>query len=269
MIQSFLNYLQFNRGLSANTLIAYRNDLRDFARFVNEYYTGTRWSTVTKQQIDAFVASMSTNGYEPATIKQHISTLRTFFKTCRAMGAEIANPAQYVSTPKVANELPKCIEHSAIMTALESEKTEPQAKALIALIYETGLRLQEVLDLDGRDIDEQQHTMIVKGKGNKERKVYFGELTEKYFLGIWRFGEHQQRECRRLVYEALRRYSQAKQLSPHAIRHTFATTMANNGARIETISTLLGHRYTTTTQRYARLGTATIRQEYEANRPQA
>lgn len=261
MITSFQNYLQINRGLSENTVKAYGEALRDFAQYVNDYHHGTRWSTVTKQMIDAYVAMMVSEEYQPASIKQHISALRTFYKTCMAMGQQIDNPARFVSTPKLHEELPKVIEVEAIRKALESEATPVAAKAAIAIIYETGIRVQELLDLTRDAIHPETQSITICGKGRKQRTVYYGELTKKYGR-TWKGSEHTQRGVRHLVYTALKPYSDAKQLSPHALRHTYASQLINNGMSIEAISKLLGHEHIQTTEVYAKLANKTTQSLY-------
>lgn len=261
MITSFKNYLLLNRGLSENTVKAYCEALRDFAQFVNDYHRGTRWSTVTKQMIDEYVVLMVSEEFQPSTIKQHISALRTYYKTCMAMGAKIENPARFVSTPKLRDELPKTIEATAIRSALEANTTPADAKAAIAIIYETGIRLQELLDLRKEDIDPKTQSIRITGKGRKQRTVYYGELTKKYGR-CWRGEQHTQRGVRHLVYEALRPYSEAKQLSPHALRHTYACQLLNNGMRIEAISKLLGHEHLETTEVYAKMANSTTKNLY-------
>ena len=261
MITTCIDYLLHNRGLSQNTAKAYDEALRDFASFVRDYHPGVRWSTVTKPMIDEYVVYLVSEDYAPATIKLHISALRTFYKTCIAVGGKTDNPARYVSTPKLAVRLPKVIEISAIHQALESPVVSAQAKAAIAIIYETGVRLQELLDITAADIDPSSSSIRVHGKGNKERTVYYGDLTRRYGR-CWRGNQHTQRAVRHMVYEALRPYSKAKQLSPHALRHTFATQLLNNGMPMESISRLLGHEHLETTEIYARMSNTTMKNQY-------
>lgn len=263
MIYTFCNYLQINRGLSSNTVEAYRQALSEFASFINDNHRGTRWSTVSKPMIDEYVAMMVNDGYASASIKQHISALRTFYKTCAALydQGSVHNPARYVSTPKIGEHLPKVIETEAIRKALDNSTTPAQAKAAIAIIYETGLRLSELLELKASDIDNKTQSIRVHGKGNKERTVYYGELTKKYGR-CWNGSQHTQRGVRHLVYEALRPYSKAEQLSPHALRHTYASQLVNNGMSVETISKLLGHEHLETTEIYAKLTNKTTRDAY-------
>lgn len=261
MITTFANYLAINRGLSKHTVKAYTEALHDFASYINDNHAGTTWRTVTKQMIDEYVVELVAEDMSPATIKQHISALRTFFKTCAALGQPIDNPARYVSTPKLSEQLPKTIELDAIKQALASATVNPQAKAAIAIILETGVRLQELLDLRASDIDSKTNSIRIHGKGNKERTVYYGELTRQYGR-CWRGSEHTQRWVRHQVYEALRPYTTAKQLSPHALRHTFASAMLNNGATMESLSKLLGHEHLETTEIYAKLTNTKAREQY-------
>lgn len=261
MITTFLNYLRCNRGLSENTLRSYDNDLRDFASFAKDRWPGATWSKVEKWQIDAYVSYMFNEEYEPSTIKRHISALRTFYKTCLALGAKIENPARYVSTPKLTQALPKTIETEAIDKALAAPGTDSQAKAAIAIIFETGIRLQELLDMTAEDINNENRSIIIRGKGKKERTVYYGNLTAR-FGRAWKVGVHSQREVRHLVYTALKPWSKAKQLSPHALRHTFASVMLNKGASIVEIGKLLGHEHLETTEVYAKLSNKTTAERY-------
>ena len=266
MIQTFCQYLSINRGLSENTVKAYREALHSFAIWANDNEPGTRWSKVTKQQIDNYVESMVLDGYQPATIKQHISALRTFYKTCQAMGTMENNPARYVSTPKLGKCLPKTIEREAITAALNDPKVDRETKGAIAIIYETGLRLQELLDLRAQDIDSGKQSIKVHGKGRKERVVFYSDLCKQYGH-YWHGWKHTQREVRHEVYTALKPHSQAQQLSPHALRHTYATEMLNNGMSITAIAKLMGHEHETTTERYAQLGTPNTKQLYFTFKP--
>lgn len=268
MISTFQQYLRTNRGLADNTIKAYGDALHSFAHYMLTQSAGIRWSTVTKQHIDGYVTWLVESKAKPATIKQHISALRTFYKTCMAMGADITNPARYVSTPKLGDPLPKTIDRADILKCLASTGTNPTAKAIIAIIYETGIRLSELLAMSREDISKANRSIHIHGKGNKERTVYYGELTRTYGQ-YWRFDKLNPREVRRLVWDALRPCSNAPQLSPHALRHTFASELINNGMSIEAISKLLGHTHLETTEIYARMSNATAKQLYSTYHPAA
>lgn len=266
MIETFGNYLSINRGLSPNTVKVYTEALRDFASWVKMGHPAVRWSTVEKAMIDEYVASMVGDGYKPATIKQHISALRTFYKTCLAMGMTIENPARYVSTPKLEEQMPKCIEVEAIRRTLADPCASSTAKAVIAIIFETGIRLQELLDMRPCDVDPKHQSIVIHGKGMKQRTVYYGELTKQYGRAFHGW-EHNQRDIRREVWQALKPHSKAPQLSPHALRHTFASELINNGMSMEGVRVLLGHEHMATTEIYAKLSNATTQAAYSQYRP--
>lgn len=252
MIYNYINYLRINRGLSEHTLEAYEKSVRSFAKFIEQHYPGTRWTSVSKNMLDEYVAKLVSENLAPSTIKQHLAAIRTLYKTMQALGYKGENPARYVSTPKKVKTLPNTIEPRAIERAIEAPTTPRQAKAIIAIIYETGIRLQELLDIQPKDINSQEHSIKIQGKGRKERFVYYGKLTQQYG-GKLQPQTLTQREARKMVYDALKPFSKANQLSPHAIRHTFASKMLNAGAPIEFISKILGHENTKTTDIYAQL----------------
>lgn len=261
MIKQTLDYLRINRGLSEKTAESYAKALHSFAQFINFYYHGTTWRNVQKSMIDMYVFWLKQHSYKPATIKQHVSALRTFYKTQQAQGTMTENPARFVSTPKKEEQQPKTIEPEAIRRCLESPNTNKTAKAVISIIYETGIRLQELLDMRPNDVNNKNQSIQIHGKGRKERTVYYGELTKQYgrtFHGK----DWSQREIRRLVWEALKPYSNAPQISPHAIRHTYACELLNNGMSLEAISKLLGHEHTATTEIYAQLSNSKAKEEY-------
>lgn len=266
MITGFITYLKYNKGYSDNTLRAYENDLRDFARFINVNYAGTSWRQVNKKMVDTFVRMLVDAGQKPASIKQHVSSLRTFFKTCYAMGMEIGNPAKYVSTPKLEDNLPKAIPIDDIRATVHDESIDWRARAIITVLTETGIRIQELLDMQPEDVNTESRSIKIHGKGRKERTVYYGDGTEKW-LEQWPWKDLDQRTVRHLVYDALSQHSYAEQLSPHALRHTYATEMLNNGGRLETLSALLGHQDTKVTERYAKMGTKARKTEYKSYMP--
>lgn len=266
MITTFISYLRTNRGLAENTCRSYEKALRSFVNYISVTDPSKRWSTITKADIDDYVKQLVELGMKPATIKQQIAALRTFYKTVMALGYINDNPARYVSTPKLEEALPKTIEPEAIAAALNASTTDRQAKAVIAIIFETGMRLQEVLDMKREDIDSAHQAITVFGKGGKQRVVYYGDLTKKYG-GKWRPARYSQRDVRRLVYDALKPYSHAQQLSPHALRHTYASCLLNNGMDIHTIQQLLGHTHIETTEIYAKLTNEHTRNLYSLYHP--
>lgn len=273
MITAYVTYLKNVKRYSIATAIAYEKDLRQFARFAKETDSNMRWSTVTRGFIESYVQSLYDRTNQPATICRRIASLRGFYNWAISRGMTTENPARYIVRPKLAKRLPNTINEDAIQHALYGSGAAIETKAIIAIAYETGMRLQEILDMRYSDIDLESMTIRVHGKGNKERLVYLGtasamlveRLNEKN--GQHLFGQLEQREARTMVYNALKPWSDARQLSPHALRHSFATTMLNNGASLKAISDLLGHESVKTTEIYAQMSTPTKEMEYRTYAP--
>ena len=261
MTHDFLQYLATNKNYSANTLRAYQTDLVQFAHWAKENATVARWSRIEKSDIDRYVTYLYEMHKQPATITRHVSSLRSFYSWLQATGRMTKNPAQYVSSPKVAERVPETISRGKITAALDSKAVSLTTKVMIAMMSETGIRVQEMLDLKVSDINTTERSIVIRGKGNKERKVYYGNRTASLLAQFLPAGftgtlfTQTQREVRSEIWKAL-------QSHPHALRHTFATTMLNQGGSLEAIQWQLGHKASTTTQRYARLGTPTVRQQY-------
>ena len=274
MIERFIHHLVCIKGYSNNTARAYEEDLRAFARYAKEIDANMTWSKVTKGFIESYVYAMHDADLENTTISRRISSLRTYYRWAISTGLTKKNPAQYISSPKKAKTLPHTIDTQAIKDALYMSNANSETKALIAIAYETGMRLQEMLDMNYKDIDMETRSIRVHGKGNKERIVYFGSASATLIEILHdKNGEKlftcEQREARATVYKALKPYTNAEQLSPHAIRHTYATEMLNNGASIKAVSQLLGHESVKTTEIYAQMAQPTLFETYQQTAPRA
>lgn len=273
MIETFLSHLSTIKGYSDNTVRAYELDLRSFAKYAKNVDSRMTWGKVTKGFIESWIYTMHDEDYNNATICRRISSLRSYYKWAISQGLTNENPARYISSPKIGDRLPNTIDTQAIKNALYKSGAELATKAIIGTAFETGLRLQEILDLRWEQVNTANNTIRVTGKGNKQRIVLMGIATAMLLdrlhmqNGSKLFGGLEQREARAKVYAALKPYSNDTQLSPHAIRHTFATEMLNNGASIKAISELLGHESVKTTEIYAHMGTPAIKNEYNQFAP--
>lgn len=266
MIQEYLIYLRSIKGYSENTIRAYGNDLRTFVRYCYKQDKTIRWSTITRAHIDDYIIHLSNTNHRPATLCRHISSIEGIFDYMKREGYDIANPARYETRPKKAETQPNTIPIEDIKQAII--KSTGDTKLLLKLLATTGIRIQEALDIEQCDIDYQGKTLKIHGKGMKERKVYLTDdiieaLKQKRELGhIKAFQYIDQRHARSEIYAALRGNTTAKQQSPHAIRHTYATTMAQRGMTATTLQKLLGHNQLNTTQKY--IDAAQIQIEKEA-----
>lgn len=254
MINEFKTYLTCIKGYSENTAVAYAKDLRTFARYMRQQDSAKRWSTVTREDVDAYIIYLSNTGHKPATLCRHISSISSLYKYMQREGHDISNPAKYESRPKIGKTIPNTIPVADLRNALQH--ADGKVKVMLQLLSETGIRIQEMLDITVEDIDMMNGILKIQGKGHKERLVYISSETKNMLISQAK-GKHQrifegisQLDCRNMIYDALKKYSNAPQLSPHAIRHTYATQMAKRGMTATTLQKALGHEHLETTQKY-------------------
>lgn len=265
MIQQYIHYLRTLKGYSENTCQAYLNDLTAFIKWAKARNANARWSTITRDDVDAYIDHMAKNGLKPATTNRSLSAISGIYRYMKRQGHDVTNPAQYESRRKIGSKVPNTIPYKELEQAYEH--SYGVVKVMIGLLTTTGMRIQEMLDINMEDIDFERSAIKIHGKGNKERIVYTLP-TQLETLRIYKDNGHtqgrifiqSQREARRMIWEALSRYSTAKQLSPHAIRHTFATHMAERGVNCSTLQAILGHKHMETTQQYINLGQSAAQQ---------
>lgn len=264
MIQQYITYLQAIKGYSYNTARSYGKDLKAFATWVRETREDGRWTTITRDDIDEYVISMYEQHKSPATISRHLAAISGIYKYAIRQGWMTENPARYESRPKVAKRQPNTIPLDDIIRAM-TMATHTVA-AMIATLANTGIRIQELLDIRTEDISYERHAIRIHGKGAKDRTVYITGTLEYMLKTITSgrtgrvFESYDQRTARHEIWAALRRAgSTASQLSPHAIRHTFATTAAAHGQNVTTIAAILGHEDIRTTQKYIDMAQTDVR----------
>lgn len=254
MITQFETYLTTIKRYSHNTALGYGKDLRAFARWMREQDSSARWSTIEREDIDKYMAMMTRAGRTPATINRHISAIRALYKYFQRQGWTEHNPAQYETMQKLLQRQANTIPASELQEIMD--KASGTAGLIIRLLGTTGIRVQELLDITQSDIETANGRILIHGKGGKERHAYPTASVMKELAsyakgrGYKIFGDIDQRSVRAMVYNTMRHYSQARQLSPHAIRHTVATQMAKKGANVATIAAILGHESIKTTQKY-------------------
>lgn len=265
MIQEYINYLQHNKGYSVQTCTEYRKDLEKFVKWLRGSTQIERFGMVTKEVIDSWVRDMSVNDMAPCTIKRRVSALRGLYQYAWVKGLCTDNPAKYVSTPKNGHRLPKTADVDKLWQAIRNVGTDGETKLALAIMAETGVRLGELLDMRVNDVNLGERSIVVRGKGNKERKVYYGDITAELIgrcvvIGGGLLISSSARELRYKVHAATG-------ASPHNIRHTWATVMLNNGCPLESISKLMGHASVKTTEIYAEVATATLAADYNKYKP--
>jgi len=292
-IGDFLNYLTYERNVSTNTVAAYRDDLESFVKFLcNDYFTMQR-DQIELRRVDhltirAYLAFLGRRKLARSSIARHLSALRSFFKFLMREGVATANPARSVATPKREKTLPSVMQTSEV--ALLIEQADPSTplgardRAFLELLYASGLRISELVGIDLDDIELRARLVKVHGKGKKERIVPFGSkaeeavrawlevrgvLDEPALFTNYRGQRITQRSVRRLFDGYIRKASLRAGISPHTMRHSFATHLLNAGADLRGIQELLGHSSLSTTQKYTHLNDWELIAVYKKAHPRA
>lgn len=255
MLTRFENYLRNIRGYSERTCSEYLKDVRAFALWAKAYVKDARWSTLTRSDIDEYITMRAKEGIKPTTTNRELASISALYRYFIREGLLKNNPARYQSRRKVGYHLPNTIPSEDIQKAYDN--SVGVVHVWLGLLATTGIRISELLSLKWEDIDFKTCALEINGKGNKDRLVYttpeYLELMRQAYERkptegrIFRYSE---REARHMIWNALKPYSRATQLSPHAIRHSFATSLAKQGVNVATIATILGHSRIETTQKY-------------------
>lgn len=254
MIKEYLQYLADNKMYSSNTIRRYHAVLVDFAHVM----CGRSWSTITRTDIEKYIASKSSAS--ESTKASVLSAVRDVFRfACTHYGLPV-NPARYISAPKLQKRIPHVVAAEDIAAAMKAAPKRIQLA--IMLMHLCGLRVSECLSLTIEDFKE--HRIIVRGKGKKERYVYvvsiIEELAHELCSSGLLFPDTSDRQFRYDIYCAFR--AVGVEMSPHMLRHTFASNMANAGIPLSHLAQLLGHESIKTTQIYLHADNQQVRNSY-------
>lgn len=262
MLSEFTNYLLNIKGYSQRTTTEYAKDINYFSTWAKQHLDNPRWSTLTRKEIDMYISDLAKQGLAPSTTNRRISAISALYRWLKREGKIDNNPCRYMARRKDVKHIPSTIPAEDLQEAYNH--AYGMMKVIIGLLATTGMRISELQTLRLDCIDFKSCLIEIRGKGKKERIVHtLPEVIEPMRsaserLGGWMmpFANYSQRELRYQLYKALAPYSRAKQLSPHAIRHTFATNLATNGVNVTTIAQILGHSRIDTTQKYIDLSQA-------------
>lgn len=304
LIDRYLQHLGEERDLSQHTLRAYRHDLERFLDFLARDFLAKPLEAIRVTDVDAlavrsFLASMSKRHVGPRSQARTLSAVRSLFRFACREGRLEKNPATAVRTPKQPQTLPRHLRPGEIETLLEtvagSEPLVRRDRAILELLYASGLRVGELVSLDWNDLDLKGRVLRVLGKGNKERMVPFGRHAAEA-LGEWskswdelrstgrapavasdadpvflnyRGGRLSARSVRRLIDQRVEQAAIAGGIHPHTLRHTFATHLLEGGADLRAIQELLGHSSLSTTQNYTHLEVERLQSVYRNAHPRA
>lgn len=266
MIQDFINYQALNKGLSKTTVEGYRKELKQFVIWATPQ--NLTWSTITDEHMKDYVAYEQTRGMKPRTIKRRVEVVRLLFSYAIHKGMLKHNPAQYTQTPKIREQFRPVADTETIDRYLATEPTTRQSYIVhlgIALMMDTGMRLNEALNMYGTDINTDTETIKINGgKGGKDRLVCYGDRFRSYANNIAGIDNRPLDitgvQFRYMMYNELGNKYIA---SPHMLRHAFACNQLNAGMPLKDLSTLMGHKHAATTEIYAKMSTARISETYK------
>jgi len=295
-VQRFFDYLRDQRRLSPRTLLAYESDLKQFGKFLSGPDPRKRapgLEHIDMLDVRGFVAHLSREGLSKASIARKLSAVRSFMRHAFREGRIGSNPAELVAAPRVQRGLPRNLTVDEMFNLLEHIHGDDLASlrdlAMLELLYASGLRVGELTSLNLDDFAPADRIVRVLGKGNKERLLPFGSKAaralhrwferspklrtrsgeaEAAFLNL-RGGRLTDRSVRRVLLRRLREAAIRGRMSPHAIRHSFATHLLGAGADLRAIQELLGHSSLSTTQRYTQVNTDALMAVYDRAHPRA
>jgi len=297
-VNEFLEFLSVEKGASGNTVAAYRNDLGQLTGFLDAKKNGgaLNWPAVSQTQILDYILHLKSQDYAEATVARKVAAVKSFFAFLQAEGKLKINPTETLASPKVGKSLPKPLTVQEIDELLEqpARRTTPEGRrdrAMLELMYATGLRVTELvsLDVDDVQVDVEKPYVRLLGKGNRERQIPLLEQPAQEVAEYIRFarprvvGERNEtalfvnRRGERLTRQGfwliLKGYSAAAgiqgRVTPHTLRHSFATHMLRGGMDIHKVQELLGHANISTTQVYTQVSREHIREAYEKAHPRA
>lgn len=298
-VRKFLHYLEHERNCSAYTIVSYEEDLNQFATYLS--HTGDdgaeRLETISHQTVRDFLHSLIEKGYSRGSIARKLACLRSFFRFLRRQQMLSTNPAAAIRAPKLPKRLPTVLaEHEVALLMEQPDRSTPEGcrdRALLEILYGTGIRLGELIRLNWSDINFADGTLKVMGKGSKQRIVPFGGMALQalreyravrtmivvppYVDGTCGEAVFVTKRGKRLspngvnilMNDYIGKVSEVHKKSPHVLRHSFATHLLDRGADLKAVQQLLGHESLSTTQVYTHVSVERLKKVYAQAHPKA
>lgn len=289
----YQDYLEFQRQYTQNTIKSYTTDINNLTNFLKQEDLGNLLSVTNR--IAKFYVTYLYNKYTPKSILRKISAVRSLYDFLIEEEIVMENPFEFVVLPKVSRKLPKFVYPKEMIDFLNNIDTSTalgkRNKAIFELLYGSGLRAQELVDVKLKDFDYVNKTLLVHGKGNKERivpihdtsiqtiqhYVMFGrpelslrnELDSAYLFLNFRGSQISNRGINLILDKELETQASTLKISPHSFRHSFATHLINNGVDLRVVQELLGHESLSTTQIYTKVSKEKLKSEYLTTHPRA
>ncbi len=289
LVERFLDALWMERGVSDNTLSAYRNDLVQFIKFIN--IKDINLILVSREHIQTYLSELTKNKSSNKTSSRRLSSLRGFYQYCLREGLIESDPTALIESPKIGRSLPKSLTESEVEDLINApDLSTPiglRDKAMLEILYACGLRVSELVGLTLTQLNLRQGVVRILGKGNKERLVPLGEEALEYIEMFLQTGRdvllkgkssdiifpssRGQQMTRQTFWHAIKRHAInagiSKTISPHVLRHAFATHLLNHGADLRVVQMLLGHTDISTTQIYTHIAKERLKEMHAKHHP--
>ncbi|CCQ09803.1 Site-specific recombinase XerD [Pseudoalteromonas luteoviolacea B = ATCC 29581] len=287
-IELFLDNLYLEQGLSDNTISSYRSDLVKCAQFLGQQ----SWFDVTSNDFNRYLAFRHDKGFKSRSTARALSALKRFFQFLQRDHQLSASPVANIAQPKIGQSLPKTLTEQEVEALLSAPNVEEpmglRDKAMLELLYATGLRVTELVTLRMEQVNLRQGVVLVKGKGGKERLVPMGEEAQDWILQFLQYGRsHMVKHATDFLFPSKRGIGMTRQtfwhrikhyailagvvspLSPHTLRHAFATHLLNHGADLRVVQMMLGHSDLSTTQIYTHVASERLKSLHQMHHPRA
>jgi tyrosine recombinase XerC len=290
-LSQFLDFLRYERNASAHTVSGYKRDLSQFA----DYLAAGEISLcrLDNVHIRGFLAQLHEKRLRKSSLARKLAAVRSFLQFCVKKGWLAENPARVVATPKQEKHVPSFLSEEEMVGFLELPAShrplDLRDKAVLELLYATGIRVSELVGIDTEDVSFQERLIRVRGKGKKERLVPFGRIAGKTlasYLGAralllkdrigeravflnYQGGRITTRSVERIVDKYIRQTALKRKISPHSLRHSFASHLLSRGADLRVIQELLGHESLATTQKYTHLNLGQLMDVYKKSHPRS
>ncbi|NLA10687.1 MAG: site-specific tyrosine recombinase XerD [Firmicutes bacterium] len=291
-LEQFSHYLTVEKGLARNTVDSYRRDLGNFFAFLGREKIASP-VLVNRALITRYLLGLKEAGRASSTISRNVASIRSFFNFLVQEDLIEENPSQLVKAPKIEKKLPRVLTTKEVDRLLQQPRDDGQAglrdKAMLELLYASGIRVSELVSLNVSDFSPEAGFLRCRGKGMKERIVPIGSVAVKFvgeYIGSCRqkmlkrreekalfLNHHGRRLTRQGFWKILKKYARRSQLNgevtPHTLRHSFATHLLENGADLRSVQEMLGHSDISTTQIYTQITRRKIREVYDKTHPRA
>lgn len=284
--EEFLRYLLIDKGYSSNTIESYRNDLEKFVKF----YSNKNIKDITNEDLKKYIKHLNEEGLNEKSISRNVSCLKSFYKFLVIEKFITNNVSDSLFLPKIRKALPNILTEEEVLKLLDIELITPfdyRNKAMLELMYATGLRVSELVKVKLQDIDFNDDIIRTFGKGSKERIIPIGEYAKEYlkkYIELYRplllikgnsdyvfINNHGSDMTRQGFFKIIKKIVKEKDIksdiSPHTLRHSFASHLLKYGADLRTIQELLGHSDISTTQIYTHISHEELKKNYEEYHP--